>query len=346
VTLGVGLPDRVLARLLKQSSQQIGGILDTTRDMVRSTIEEGIRAGDSPAQLGDRLQEAAAFGEYRAETVARTETATILNRAAIESYREYGVTHVTVMDGDDDEGCAAADGQVWTLEEAEANPIEHPNCVRDFAPIIGEPPASAAPEADEEVTPLTRPEVRELDGQMRTDYADWRDDLSPEELDALKLYQSSGYRDINATLRGRGSVDVADEVAALDSALSRSVIPHDIVAYRASSASAVPGDLGVGSVFPDLGFASTSIDPVNGHRYAAYVMSDGKVPVFFEIRIPAGTRGAYMDGVLEMREYEVLLARGSRFRVIRDTLIDIEYAPFEAQGRRKGVRKIVLEVIK
>jgi hypothetical protein len=45
-----------------------------------------------------------------------------------------GVTHVEVSDGDDDDDCADADGQVWTLEEALANPIAHPNCVRSFAP--------------------------------------------------------------------------------------------------------------------------------------------------------------------------------------------------------------------
>jgi hypothetical protein len=135
----VGVSDRVMARLMKGVGEDIGGILDTTRDMVRGEIERGLADGIGAAELGDRIEAAAAFDEYRAEMVARTETATLLNRAAVESYRAFGVTHVEVIDGDDDEECQAANGQTWTIEEAEANPIAHPNCVRDFSPIVGEP---------------------------------------------------------------------------------------------------------------------------------------------------------------------------------------------------------------
>jgi hypothetical protein len=49
-----------------------------------------------------------------------------------------GVKEVEVLDGDDDEECASANGQIWTLEEASDNPLGHPNCTRAFAPHLGD----------------------------------------------------------------------------------------------------------------------------------------------------------------------------------------------------------------
>jgi hypothetical protein len=43
---------------------------------------------------------------------------------------------VDVLDGDDDEPCASANGARWTVEEAEANPLGHPNCTRAFSPVV------------------------------------------------------------------------------------------------------------------------------------------------------------------------------------------------------------------
>ena len=57
------------------------------------------------------------------------------NHGTVVASRQAGVTHVEVSDGDDDEACAHANGQVWTLEEALANPVAHPNCTRSFSPV-------------------------------------------------------------------------------------------------------------------------------------------------------------------------------------------------------------------
>ena len=68
--------------------------------------------------------------------MARTELGTADNLAAVARYREAGVTHVEVFDGVGDLGCAAANGAIWTIEEFEANPLEHPNCVRSRGPVV------------------------------------------------------------------------------------------------------------------------------------------------------------------------------------------------------------------
>ena len=74
--------------------------------------------------------------KYRAERLARTETAIAMNAGATASYREAGIEKVEVLDSDDDEDCASVNGTIQTLEWAEENPIAHPNCVRAFAPIV------------------------------------------------------------------------------------------------------------------------------------------------------------------------------------------------------------------
>jgi hypothetical protein len=57
------------------------------------------------------------------------------NSAALDSYREFGVTEVEAIDGDEDDECATRDGQVYPVDEAYA--IEdHPNGTLDWAPYF------------------------------------------------------------------------------------------------------------------------------------------------------------------------------------------------------------------
>lgn len=332
MSLGVGLPEKVLTRLLLNVGGKVDGILDTTRDSIARQVRDGIEAGDSPRELGDRIEAATAFGEARAETIARTETAVLLNEAAIESYREYGITHVLVDDGDDDEACAAANGQTWTLDEAEADPIAHPNCVRSFSPIVT---------GEEDVAPVAETTPDDL----LVDYREWQSDLTPEEAEALRSYQAAGYHDINATLRGFGDVDVSDEVRAIDSALARAVLPSDVTVYRAAVSEAFPaGDL-TGAVITDAGYVSTTVDPVIGQKFASFVVDAGNTPVLVEMRLPAGTHAGYLDGLLaDLGERELLLARNASFRVISDTLGAVHYAPYDIHV--DGVRRLILELVR
>lgn len=128
--------DRILQELMKSMGARIKGINETTRQAVADAIREGVDAGDGAADLGDRVEAAAQFDEYRAELIARTESARVLNEAQIESYREFDVTRVVAIDGDDDPECAARDGQEFDIEDALA--IEdHPNGTLDWAPVVG-----------------------------------------------------------------------------------------------------------------------------------------------------------------------------------------------------------------
>lgn len=130
--------DRVTQVILDEVGRRVTNINDTTRDAIRAVIEQGIEDELTADELADAVSEATAFDEARAELIARTESGYVYNRAAVESYRSYDVGQVSVIDGDGDDICAAANGAVWTLEEAEADPLGHPNCTRDFLPLYAE----------------------------------------------------------------------------------------------------------------------------------------------------------------------------------------------------------------
>lgn len=145
------LKNPAVQKTIKTLGKRITGISEHSRDEVRSMLEQAIAgAGKIPGtdEIARRFREISELAPKddtpeekrraarRARTVARSETAVAFNTGAITAYASAGVTHVEVLDGDGDEDCAAADGQTWTLEEAQENPIAHPNCTRAFVPIV------------------------------------------------------------------------------------------------------------------------------------------------------------------------------------------------------------------
>jgi SPP1 gp7 family putative phage head morphogenesis protein len=61
-------------------------------DTLRSTLNEGLEAGEGIPQLAARVNDTfETFNKYRAEVIARTETIRASNQAALESYRQSGV---------------------------------------------------------------------------------------------------------------------------------------------------------------------------------------------------------------------------------------------------------------
>lgn len=121
---------------------RITQIDETTRDWVRETVADAVESEDAVTltdlaiELSDLVQGSRAFAPARAAMIARTEVATAWNHGAVLGYKQDGVEKVEVSDGDGDEACQSVDGEVWTVAEALANPLEHPNCVRSFSPVV------------------------------------------------------------------------------------------------------------------------------------------------------------------------------------------------------------------
>ena len=145
-TLGlqINLPDAV-ARQIVQAGGTRAGLVDITDDTRRALVRalaKGRELGEGPSTLGRRIRSQVPSGRfrtagprYRAQLIARTETAYAQNGSAVATYKRSDVfTGVLVFDGDEDAGCAVASGQVWTFARAADEPLEHPQCTRSFAP--------------------------------------------------------------------------------------------------------------------------------------------------------------------------------------------------------------------
>ena len=144
--LGVNIPNHVVRDLLDKGGTRRGLIDFTkqTRDAMFRTLVEGRGNGEHPLQLARRIRQDIPAGpfpqagaKYRAQLIARTETAYSQVVSALEVYKEAGdFDGLQVTDGDYDEACAAMDGQVFSFADFEAiEPLEHPNCTRAIAPV-------------------------------------------------------------------------------------------------------------------------------------------------------------------------------------------------------------------
>lgn len=138
--LGTALPFDVTPDVrdaLDGIAERAASIDATTAQAVRKAVDAANAAGETPAQLGDRIRALDVFRGGRAVTIGQTESAMAYNTGTALAYRQSGmVDAVEVSDGDRDAPCAAANGAIWSLDDAAANPLQHPRCTRSFAPIV------------------------------------------------------------------------------------------------------------------------------------------------------------------------------------------------------------------
>lgn len=134
----VSLTQQQVQAYLAEAGQNVAGITETTRQAVAEALQAGQAIGEGVPQLAARIRELGAFGQARAETIARTELGQAVNRATVVAFRASGlVVGVQVLDGHDDEPCASLNGRRLTLEEAERlPPLGHPRCTRALSPIV------------------------------------------------------------------------------------------------------------------------------------------------------------------------------------------------------------------
>lgn len=115
-------------------------INDTTKASVTNVIQTAFADGDAEG-LGDKVLETMredfdGYEAWRAERIARSESAIGFNHANALGWSTAGVEEVDILDGTEDDVCDEANGATWTLAEFMADPIGHPNCVRGASPVV------------------------------------------------------------------------------------------------------------------------------------------------------------------------------------------------------------------
>lgn len=164
-------------------------------------------------------------------------------------------------------------------------------------------------------------EKRGLMARKKSAHGQWTSGLSQEEARAIGQYCADGYYDINNYWRKYGDWQdinaerVKHQTEMLDGVIARYDLKESIKVYRAIQPEAFESywdDIQriVGTEYTDAGFMSTS--PI---KTSTAVNKD----CIMELFIPSGKgRGAYVNNVsgFQDEEYEFLLARDSKFRVI------------------------------
>ena len=155
VGLSVNLPDPVQMRVIRQGGTRLGliDVQGQARRTLYRIIAEAREEGLGPPDIARRIRTEIPAGRYRStltrgRVIARTETKYAQNVSSLETYRRsVNYTHVRVFDaqlGDTDSPCEIANGQTWTYERADAEPLQHPNCTRSFAPVRVGPSVNGA----------------------------------------------------------------------------------------------------------------------------------------------------------------------------------------------------------
>ena len=130
--------DPAVVQALKDAGKRVTDITETTREFLANVLADSADAGLTPAEMipGIRLVIEESY-KGRARAIARTELAHAQQITATTRYKANGVEKVLVLDGggeDSDDECNQLNGTIQTLEWAEENPLQHPNCTRAFAP--------------------------------------------------------------------------------------------------------------------------------------------------------------------------------------------------------------------
>jgi hypothetical protein len=159
---------------------------------------------------------------------------------------------------------------------------------------------------------------------------------------ALSVYKASGYSFINEQLREPSQPKekhIENKIDKIDQAIEGAPpLKNPVLAYRGIANQGLMGSfffnkLKVGDTFQDLGYVSTTLNPkiaatFAGEKGTVY----GKTPVekqgmILQYHLPKGAKGLFLDSFTNnFGEYELLLPRGSKFKVtqIRGKIIDVE----------------------
>jgi HK97 family phage portal protein len=130
-----------IAREIVYRQGGVREIVNNQRDRVAKKIADALAAGGGAAEAEAAVREAiSVWRDPQAETIALTEAVHAFNEGTLVVAELTGAEQVYVIDGDEnDQPCIDANGQVWAIEHARQNRLEHPRCRRAFLPMNSVP---------------------------------------------------------------------------------------------------------------------------------------------------------------------------------------------------------------
>lgn len=159
-------------------------------------------------------------------------------------------------------------------------------------------------------------------------YNSWQKKLTAPEINGIQTYTGSSYFDLNANLHKGLALSDSQKTAVsnIDKALKRASArtPYDMVIYRSFSSSDMYKQLQErrgkldGGVFKYDGYSSSTLSKEFAGKWS------GKFKL--KILLPKGSQGAYISyskdqlSTASLSERELLLPRGTKFKVIRTKL--------------------------
>ena len=230
------------------------------------------------------------------------------------------------------------DGE-WAAGLTEADKDESGHCHDDKghwsgcdAPGALKPDGTKANTADDKLTadagtPKKLADKESSQAWHEQSMGGWAKNVTDSEWKSLQHYQGSEYDSMNDCARikdCRG--DQAPHFAAIDAAIAKAELPEPVTAYRGVGPK-LAKQLKVGTSFEDKAYVSTSTLHSVGESFG----SDGAV---LEINLPKGTKAASFPAMAEratgnkdmtMKEQELLLARGQKFRVTGERMHEKGY---------------------
>lgn len=157
ITIGWNMDDPLAQEIVRTGGTRLGllDIRGDSRAAIANALADGRAAGEGADELADRIRryvpagrhtamEAAKEGsgvQYRAETLARTETKYAQNVSSLSAYRSTDVvTGVVAFDnqtGYGDADCVARNGNVYSLDDADRlTGAEHPRGTLSWSPVV------------------------------------------------------------------------------------------------------------------------------------------------------------------------------------------------------------------
>ena len=165
-------------------------------------------------------------------------------------------------------------------------------------------------ESRQDPTARLRPLSMQQHRTLNQENEKWAKGLSAAQRAAVGRYTSDdGFAAINRGLRKGESIE-QEVVGHLDNALASSKVPETITVYRGVRNFSYD-KVTVGQAFRDKAYASTTARLSKAKEFA------GNKGTLLAITVPAGSRGGYLDVLSGFDESELLLPRGSLFRINR-----------------------------